>query len=139
MSDGKTVHGSCLCGAVTYEASGEPMFAGICYCRDCQKASGAPHGAFAAYPAGNLKLTGKTATFTNKADSGSDVTRHFCPTCGSWMMGQNTSFPDMRAVTVGTMDDASGFQPKLGFYEFRRHSWDPKAEGIPHFEKMPPM
>ena len=32
--------GGCLCGAVRYEAQGEPLYAGHCYCEDCRKASG---------------------------------------------------------------------------------------------------
>jgi len=32
--------GGCLCGALRYEAEGEPLFTGHCYCTDCQKASG---------------------------------------------------------------------------------------------------
>ena len=32
--------GGCLCGAVRYAATGQPMAAGFCYCPDCRKASG---------------------------------------------------------------------------------------------------
>jgi hypothetical protein len=28
--------GGCLCGQVRYTADAEPMFAGICHCKDCQ-------------------------------------------------------------------------------------------------------
>ena len=37
---GKRYTGGCLCGALRYEAVGEPLYAGLCYCADCQKASG---------------------------------------------------------------------------------------------------
>ena len=32
--------GGCLCGQVRYEADGAPAWTAICYCRDCQRASG---------------------------------------------------------------------------------------------------
>jgi hypothetical protein len=32
--------GGCLCGALRYEAEGEPRYAGLCYCADRQKATG---------------------------------------------------------------------------------------------------
>jgi hypothetical protein len=45
--------GGCLCGAVRYEAEGEPVFAGHCNCADCRKASGSgfiPSWGFRAAP-----------------------------------------------------------------------------------------
>ncbi len=40
MSETKRITGGCLCGALRYEAEGEPHFAGYCCCADCRKASG---------------------------------------------------------------------------------------------------
>jgi hypothetical protein len=41
MSDSKKCYtGGCLCGSLRYEAEGEPLFTGHCYCADCRKASG---------------------------------------------------------------------------------------------------
>ena len=35
-----TFTGGCMCKAIRYECSIEPIGMGICYCRDCQKATG---------------------------------------------------------------------------------------------------
>jgi hypothetical protein len=40
MSDTRTYSGGCLCGAVRWEAHGEPVSQGYCCCPDCRKASG---------------------------------------------------------------------------------------------------
>ena len=48
MSD--NLKGGCLCGAVTYEAKGDPAFVGHCYCVDCRKASGTSHGTHVGLP-----------------------------------------------------------------------------------------
>lgn len=34
------IEGGCLCGAVRFQISAEPIIGGACYCRDCQKTSG---------------------------------------------------------------------------------------------------
>ncbi len=39
-----TFQGGCVCGAVRYECSGEPIATFNCHCRDCQHLSG---GAYA--------------------------------------------------------------------------------------------
>ena len=54
--EAKRYAGGCLCGALRYEAVGEPLGSGHCYCADCRRASGsgfvpfmsftAAHGAF---------------------------------------------------------------------------------------------
>ena len=39
-SEPKRYTGGCLCGALRYEAFGEPIGSGHCYCVDCRRASG---------------------------------------------------------------------------------------------------
>ena len=50
--------GGCLCGALRYEAEGEPLFTGHCYCTDCQKASGSGFIPFMGFTAGAVRFTG---------------------------------------------------------------------------------
>jgi hypothetical protein len=47
---GKRYVGGCLCGALRYEAEGEPLYAGHCYCADCRKASGSGFIPFMGFP-----------------------------------------------------------------------------------------
>src|ERR1017187_3183572 len=77
------IKGGCMCGAVTYEVSGDPMFVGHCACENCQKATGAGHSSIAAFPEPSLKARGELASFAAKGDSGQATTYQFCPKCGS--------------------------------------------------------
>ena len=42
--------GGCACGAIRYVATGAPVFANHCQCRDCQKRSGTGHGSYLTFP-----------------------------------------------------------------------------------------
>jgi hypothetical protein len=42
MIDHQVYAGGCLCGAVRFEARGEPTGSSHCHCEMCRRASGAP-------------------------------------------------------------------------------------------------
>jgi hypothetical protein len=48
MSD--QIEGGCLCGAVRFVATGEPLNVAWCHCESCRKHSGAPVSVFVAFP-----------------------------------------------------------------------------------------
>ena len=135
----KTQKGGCLCGAVRYEITGDPMMSGHCHCIDCRKASGAAHATFAAYPESAVKMTGKTKTYRTKADSGMMSSRSFCPECGSWVSGAPESVPGVVAITIATFDDPEAVKPQMRFYDKRRLSWDAVDPALTAFPAMPPM
>jgi hypothetical protein len=135
----KSVTGGCQCGAVTYEAKGDPAMVIQCHCLNCQKSSGTGHVPFAGYPEPQVTVKGKTKTYSYKADSGGTATSHFCPECGSTILGKTTSFPGVMAIRLGSMDDSSAFQPQMDVYMKRLRKWDHDLKGAPAFDAMPPM
>ncbi|RVQ01757.1 GFA family protein, partial [Sinorhizobium meliloti] len=50
--------GGCLCGALKYEVSGEPLRVGLCHCADCRKESGSSFVTFAVWPTRAFKCSG---------------------------------------------------------------------------------
>jgi hypothetical protein len=135
---GKTLEGGCLCGAVRYQVSGEPVVTGHCHCEHCRKASGAGHATFAAFPENAVKMTGTLKTFRIRGDSGMMAARSFCPECGSWVAGHPESAPGLVAITVATLDDPEALAPQMRFYDKRRISWDTVDPALPAFAAMPP-
>ena len=80
--------GKCLCGAVTFKITAEPIVTRICWCRDCQHISG--NGTVnIAVPTDSLTFHGKVSSHSSKADSGNEMTRQFCPECGCHLFGIN--------------------------------------------------
>lgn len=115
--------GSCLCGAVRYEANVPPAVAGHCYCTDCRKASGTSHCTHAAVPESELTVTGDVKFFDKPADSGNIVSRGFCPNCGSAVYSRNSGMPGMAFVRASSMDDLDTAVPQMTVYASRAPSW----------------
>jgi hypothetical protein len=134
-----TYRGGCLCGAIRYEITAEPMMAGHCQCLHCQHETGGGHASMMAFPADVVKLTGTPRFFEIKADSGNMSRKGFCPTCGSYVLGGSSGMPDMTAVTAGSLDDPSLFKPQFVIYTSRAHAWDLVDPALAKFPKMPPM
>jgi hypothetical protein len=120
--------GGCLCGAVRYEAQGNPLFAVHCHCRDCQRASGTGHVPVMGMAKSSFKVTGETRSYTVQGTSGLRTTRHFCSTCGSLLFGMADMAPESVSV----------FQPEAILFARSRLAWDELAGSLPEFDTMPP-
>jgi hypothetical protein len=130
--------GTCLCGAVRYEAIAEPVFSGHCHCTDCQKESGCGHATVVAVPDATVKITGPTSTFTKLASSQQPNERTFCSKCGSTLFSRPRSMPGMTLLRAGTLDDPSQIVPSISVYTTRAHEWDQPNPNFPRFPEMPP-
>ena len=129
--------GGCLCGAVRYSLANAPVGTGQCHCKDCQRASGTGHMSIARFKAEDVTMTGTTSSFASTADSGNINTRHFCPTCGGRVFGQNSGLPGIVNIAVGSLDDHSWFQPQRIVYAKDRPTWDITTTDVPNFDRMP--
>jgi hypothetical protein len=131
--------GGCLCGAVRYEVSAEPFAVMNCHCRDCQYTSGGAFSTVAVVPAAAFKLTkGTPRRFTVKGDSGKEVTRSFCDTCGTPVFSEPPGGAIM-VVKAGTLDDPSWLKMGGALYTKSAQPWAHIDPNLPAFEKMPPM
>jgi len=138
MSDIIKTTGSCLCGDVSYEVSGDPMFAAHCCCTDCQKASGADHITLAFYSEDQVQISGDLAEFSVTADSGNTNTRIFCPKCGGRLFSRNSARDGTIGIQVGSMDNPQNIKPAVAVYTKDRREWDVLNEDLNTFETSPP-
>ncbi|MEQ1865991.1 MAG: GFA family protein [Micropepsaceae bacterium] len=132
------ISGQCLCGSVRYHGDAEPRFQVKCYCIDCRKVSAAGHAAMMGFPSAEIALRGATKEYQSKADSGSDVWRAFCPTCGAGVYARVSAMPGMIFLRASTLDNPNLFAPQLAVYASRAPAWDPVTPGIPAFAERPP-
>ena len=71
--------GKCLCNKVTYSCKKEPIAIFNCHCNDCRKATGAVFGTNLFFSENNVEINGKLSSFKHFSDSGSTMTKFFCP------------------------------------------------------------
>lgn len=138
MSEKPFATGRCLCGKVSYRITSEPLRMAQCHCDYCQRSSGTGHMSLAFFMKDDVKIDGETSSYTTDADSGAEVTRLFCPDCGSRLFGTNNVMTSMIGVSVGCVDDNSWFKPGAVVYHKRKPGWDFMDESLPTFEGMPP-
>jgi hypothetical protein len=133
----KKLSGSCLCGALRYESSAEPLFQGFCQCSDCNKA-GTGHYAAIGLPEDAVTITGEYTAYGKPGDSGKMIYRHFCPTCGGLVFDKGEAFAGVMIVNASLLDDPSLYQPQSVIYTRSALPWDHVDPSLPKFEGMPP-
>ena len=114
------LEGGCLCGAIRYRVTGPPRYTNVCYCKQCQRHTGAVMPAFAAYPLSHFTvIRGEPATYR----SSSFAVRQFCPRCGSSLFWRD-DVRDELDIYLGTLDDASGMPlPRDQLWTMHRLPW----------------
>lgn len=129
--------GGCACGRVRYEADGEPLFAVLCHCRDCQRASGTGHVPVMGVGRAGFRVRGEPRSFTARGGSGKAAIRHFCPDCGSLLFGTPEVAADVVTIYVGSLDDPSRFAPAYAQFTRDRWAWDEPGARIAEHATTP--
>ncbi|OQE26265.1 hypothetical protein PENSTE_c005G05056 [Penicillium steckii] len=129
--------GSCICGGLKYEFTGEGQGLALCYCLSCRKISGGTHTVNVMVPLDSLKVIsppGSEKTCTQRHETGMNLTVHFCGTCGGtiYKTADNKEFSGMAVVQVGTIDDSNFMEdskPGIELFTKYRAPWVPAVEG----------
>ncbi|MBX9605722.1 MAG: GFA family protein [Gammaproteobacteria bacterium] len=129
--------GGCHCGQVRYESRGTPRFALICYCRDCQRASGTAGVPVLGVSMAEFIVTGATRTTESLGSSGKRGIRHFCATCGSLLFGTPEVAPDLVTVYAGSLDTLEAFTPTMAIFTRSRPAWAALAQPLTEYEGAP--
>jgi len=118
-----TLKGSCLCGAVKYEVTGEPKRFYHCHCSRCRKATGTGHASNLFLQPGALKwLHGEEQIRTFKVPEAKRFTNNFCATCGARLPRQATD-TDIVMIPAGSLDDVAPIKPQARIFSGSRAGW----------------
>ena len=112
--------GGCLCSAIRFRISGEPVFSSICHCVTCRRASAAPSVAWLTFDRSQVEiLSGDPRTYR----SSQGVLRQFCGTCGSQISYDCATSPTMIEITTASLDNPNLFPPTMEVWLEHRLSW----------------
>ncbi|MEM9358245.1 MAG: GFA family protein [Pseudomonadota bacterium] len=106
MTSDRVIKGSCMCGAVRYEATGpfRPIVA--CHCAECRKSTGNYLTASAAYRK-NVRLIADEEL--KWYQSGAETERGFCSACGSSLFFRRIG-GDRISFSGGSVDGPTGLE-----------------------------
>ena len=131
------IEGGCYCGAVRYEAEGDPVMKAQCHCRECQYISGGSPNLVLGMPMAGFRITKGAPKGFTRSDLENPVTREFCPDCGTHLLSRMPTLP-IALIKVGTLDDPALFEgPQMAIFTVDAQAFHPIPEGVPTFERLP--
>jgi hypothetical protein len=132
------IAGGCLCKAVRYGISAEPIVTRACWCRVCQYLGAGSSTVNTCFPRSAIAVRGELHDYRSVADSGNVMHRRFCPACGTPLFSETDARPHLTFVRAGTLDDPSIITPAVTIWTSMAPSWACIDSSIPAFEKQPP-
>jgi hypothetical protein len=124
--------GSCFCGAVKLEVTGQPVAMGYCHCNSCRSWSGGPVNAFTLWKPEAVRITSgadQVAMFQKTKLS----QRQYCAKCGGHLMVTHPTLNivDVLAATIPTL----AFTP--GVHINYAETVLPMQDGLPKLKDFP--
>lgn len=127
-----THRGSCFCGMVAIEATGEPADMGFCHCTSCRSYAGAPVSAFTLWRADQVKVTQGEDALGGFNKTGFSH-RRYCTRCGGHLFVDHP--------TLGMVDVHAASLPGLTFVPTAHLNYGESVlairDGLPKFKDFP--
>ena len=131
------IEGGCLCKAIRYRLSAEPVAARQCWCRDCQYWACGNATVNILVRRTALRVDGSPAHYESLADSGHHMRRSFCGQCGTSLFSQSRENMELMVVRVGTLDDPARFPPQAVIWTDSAPAWAVIDASLPAFPGQP--
>lgn len=132
-----TLRGSCLCGSVQYEISGEPQKFYHCHCQRCRKATGTGHATNMFLQPGSLKwIKGEELIRRYKVPEAARFTNSFCSNCGG-RVPRYVKETDAVILPAGSLDSEPPIRPQVRVFWGSRAEWSCDTGGLPTYSEYP--
>jgi hypothetical protein len=117
------LRGSCLCGAVQFELTGEFEPRSFCHCTSCKRLSGGAGTANGRVRSDSVRITaGEEQLRTYQPEEGTAKT--FCSVCGSNLFGGGWPETDFASVRLPAIDTPFEGRPAQHIFTRSVASWE---------------
>lgn len=127
--------GSCLCGAIEYEAVKLSTPILLCHCKLCQKAHAAPFTPTSGVLRDDFRWL-KGSDKLSSYESSPGKLRHFCSLCGTHLVAEKVGHPYF-ILRIATLNDDPGTKPAAHIWTAHDEHWL-EHKDIPEYEEWQP-
>jgi len=124
------LQGSCLCGSIRYEITGELGPIIYCYCSQCRKASGSSCATNATVAAEEFRFVAG-ADLVGEFESSPDTFRCFCTRCGSPLVKRYKDNPEQIRLRLGTLESDPEAEVTAHIFVGSKASWTRITDDLP--------
>lgn len=131
--------GGCICGAVRYEITSDPITFLACHCSDCQTITGSGFVLALRIPYdGATVIKGDAQPYERtEADQRKRIIFR-CPDCLTVLWSKRPDTTDYITIYAGTLDDSSLLQPAAHIWTKDLLPWISLPNGALQYEENPP-
>ena len=126
-------NGSCLCGAISYEISTDPVLTLHCHCSVCRRAHAAAFATYAYLPRESFRWTTGEEVL-RRYESSPGIERLFCSRCGSPLGAVFEGLP-IRGISLGPLEDGAGLRASEHIFADSKAPWHEITDGLPQFDE----
>ena len=130
--------GSCICGSVKYEITGEFRFFYHCHCGRCRKTTGTGHASNVIIsPDASKWIEGEDLIGSYKVPDAERFRTVFCKNCGGPLP---RVAPDLSIAVIpaGTLDSNPEINPDGHIFGDSKAEWSCDAADLPTWAEYPP-
>jgi hypothetical protein len=128
--------GGCLCGAIRYQARGQPQRVTVCHCTFCQRRTGGALSVHAWFNEQNVMLSGDDpGIYEQRSDESNYFLRlHFCKRCATTVMLTLEKRPGFRLITGGTLDNPKSIEVDCHVWRRSAQPWVCLPDNVMSYE-----
>lgn len=129
--------GSCLCGQVRFQITGEVQAFFHCHCRRCRKATGTGHASNVIVRLGRYRWdAGEEQLARYDVPEAKRFHTRFCRACGSPMPRVATD-RNVAVIPAGALDSSPALEPTGRIFQDSRAAWSCSGDGLPRWDRYP--